>query len=663
MKKGLLLFLSFLLLSCNKNKIEDKDYFIVYDQADLSPDQKEKLLDSLTAYILSHHNDSTARNSLFEVASYYENLGLDAKYYTTVNEVYSRALEDKDTLHIAQALWYKGDYYNSREQNDSAFLNYSQAEKLYRLSQKDSLNWGRMLLYKAGALYRIGIYTESEVETVKALKVFSALNPPHPRLLYESLVQMALNLEELHEYNDALKYYYKALEQLDELQKGKYPSEKLFSSLISCYNNIGNLLDRMGDYDKAKEYYLKALSEDNLQNSPKLHAMLLNNYANHKLLAGEEKGVDSLLTLSLKIRDSIGHEQGIIASKVRIGEYKLKLKDTLPALQLVNEAYALAIKHQSHLDILRCLEFLSKNDIKNKNYYTDRYIAVADSLADIDRMTKNKFARISYETEQVTLRNQELIKKNTLLFFLFIGAITTIAITVVAYRYKLKNRELKHKQREFLLSDRIYEMLQKEKMIENEIRAKERNRISQELHDGIVNQIFSARLNLEWLETDNQELKSKLIEGLKKTEEQVRNVSHDIHNSIFAANQDFKKMLEELVLNQKNEHKTQFDITVDPLIDWSIFSDRQKVHIYRIIQESLNNVNKYAKASKCFVLLLRMNNQLILRIHDDGVGFNVQKAKSGLGFKTLQERSQEINGKLTIKSEAGKGTTIEVIIG
>lgn len=165
------------------------------------------------------------------------------------------------------------------------------------------------------------------------------------------------------------------------------------------------------------------------------------------------------------------------------------------------------------------------------------------------------------------MENEELLKRNTLLFLLFSGAIIIVIITVIAYRYKLKNRELKHKQKEQQSTEKIYELLLKEKLIEEETRSEERNRISREFHDGVVNRVFTTRLNLELLESDNQELKDKLVTELRNTEEHIREVSHDLHNSFFSENQDFNRLLEELVTGQKNEHNTRFDITIDSLIE------------------------------------------------------------------------------------------------
>lgn len=657
--KFLIFYLTVLLIGCSKNNtINDSDYFSVYDNSQSDDKIKEKILDSLSILFSNQYSDSVTRHSLFRIASRYEKLGLETKYYNTINTIHISAIDQKDTLDIAKALWYKGDFYDTKEVFDSAFHYYSQSEKLYRLSKKDSLSWGKILLYKAGILYDTGIYTESELETIKAIIIFSKIN--NQWFLYRSNLQMGLNLEELKEYEDALKYHIIALQQLDKLEKENYPKDKINKSRISCFNNIGGLYDKIGDYKKAEKYYTEGLAFEGLKENPKLHAMLLNNYAHSKMLSGNNQKVDSLLFLSLKIRTDIGHEQGIIASKVRIGEFYLGQNDTVRALQTIKEAYNQSINNKSHLDILHCLEFLGENDTKNKEYYTSRYIVVKDSLRDIERATKNKFARISYETEQITQENEELIKKNTLLLLLIAGAIIIIITTIRAYNFKLKNRELRHKQKEQKSTEKIYELLLKEKLIEEEILVQERNRIARELHDGIVNRVFTTRINLELLDSNDQKLKEKLLNELRKTESHIREVSHQLHDNFFSENQDFNRLLEELVSEQKNEYNTKFNITIDRKIKWSKLSGQQKVHIYRIIQEALHNVNKYAKASKCSLFILKSDNNIVIRIHDNGIGFNSQKTKKGLGFRIFEERTEELQGKLSIKSELRKGTTIEI---
>lgn len=645
-----------LVLGCTQKERIADSFWTKYDQSDWDSSKKEKVLDSLYHHFEKQPNDSLTRYSLYRVAARYEGLGLAEKYYQTVDFTQQWATNKKDTLDIAKAFWYKGDYHDALQVHDSAFHYYSQSEKLYRLSKKDSLNWGRMHLYKAGSLYDMGIYTESEVETVKAMKVFSKLQ--NTWFLYKTKLQMALILSGLKEYDEALKYYHLALQHLRTI---KNEPEKVAYSYIVCYNNLGSHHNKMGDYKKAKKYLEKGLDYRKIKEVPDLYAMLLNNYAYSKMQLGENQQVDSLLSLSLHLRDSIGHKQGIIASKLNIGEYFLQQKDTVQATANIQDAYLLAMENQSHLDIQRSLKFLAENDILNKEFYTNRYLTVKDSIREIERATKDKFARIAYETERVNLENEVLVKRNTILLFLFAGAIGLIVFTIVAYRYRLKNRNLRHKQKELQSAQRIYELLFDERKREKKIQLKERKRISRELHDGVVNRVFTTRFNLQRLESTDQELKDSLIAELKKTENHIREVSHDLREHLFFENQDFNRLLKELVAKQVNEFGTEFILYIDPKIAWSKITNENKIHVYRILQESLHNINKYAQATKSHIIFMRQESNIILRVHDNGIGFNPKRVRKGLGFRIIKERTEELQGKLRIVSEKNKNTFVEVI--
>lgn len=83
--------------------------------------------------------------------------------------------------------------------------------------------------------------------------------------------------------------------------------------------------------------------------------------------------------------------------------------------------------------------------------------------------------------------------------------------------------------------------------------------------------------------------------------------------------------------------------------------------MYRILQESLHNINKYAQATKSHIILMRQESNIILRIHDNGIGFNPKRVRKGLGFRIIKERTEELQGKLRIVSEKNKNTFVEVI--
>jgi signal transduction histidine kinase len=84
--------------------------------------------------------------------------------------------------------------------------------------------------------------------------------------------------------------------------------------------------------------------------------------------------------------------------------------------------------------------------------------------------------------------------------------------------------------------------------------------------------------------------------------------------------------------------------------------------LYRVSQEAIRNIKKHARTGKAIVLLTGDNDELVLRVRDQGAGFKLEKAhhKTGLGLASMGERVRLINGKFVVKSEIGAGTTIEV---
>src|SRR5690554_4328827 len=97
--KIFILFLPVLFISCNP-KTADEDFFLKYDQSVLNDKEKEKQLDSLSFLLIKQSNDSAVRSSLFRIASRYERLGLDGKYYNTVNKIHLSALEKSEERRV-----------------------------------------------------------------------------------------------------------------------------------------------------------------------------------------------------------------------------------------------------------------------------------------------------------------------------------------------------------------------------------------------------------------------------------------------------------------------------------------------------------------------------------------------------------------------------------
>ena len=187
-------------------------------------------------------------------------------------------------------------------------------------------------------------------------------------------------------------------------------------------------------------------------------------------------------------------------------------------------------------------------------------------------------------------------------------------------------------------------------------------RISQELHDSVMNKLAGTRLNLFVLtkKRDDETIQKCLehINGIQNIEKEIRTIAHELHNEAFLTKGSYSSLLEQLFQNQKETYQTECEcvITTDEAIE--TISSLVKMNVYRIIQETLNNINKHAKATKISLNLYIEEGFLCLNVIDNGVGFKVSKSKLGIGLKNIVSRSQSINGKLEIKSQKNKGTKV-----
>ncbi len=201
----------------------------------------------------------------------------------------------------------------------------------------------------------------------------------------------------------------------------------------------------------------------------------------------------------------------------------------------------------------------------------------------------------------------------------------------------------------------------------------ERKLLSMELHDRIA-----QNLSLLHIEVDNvsQEYSPSLMPKIERIKDILQSTIRDIRNISYD--------LRPPELDQFGLEKAIFFLCRDMSeragfkIDFSsvgmeelILDSKVEINLYRIIQESLMNIEKHAKAKNVSIKMVASYPKLIIRIEDDGVGFDVEKEisesvkKKKLGLIGMQERARLIGGDIKITSIKGKGTkvTLEIIYG
>ena len=197
----------------------------------------------------------------------------------------------------------------------------------------------------------------------------------------------------------------------------------------------------------------------------------------------------------------------------------------------------------------------------------------------------------------------------------------------------------------------------------------ERKRISRDLHDHLGQELTGLRLRIQLLKdkyageqdiSDEIEALQTIAAGLDKT---VDFLTWELR----AASID-ELGLEIALQNFVKEWSEHFNIPVKLTIDRKPekrLAPVAEINLYRIAQESLNNVAKHAKASAVNVKLADIDHTVSMIIEDDGVGFPVEEKANtarGIGLIGLGERAALLNGEIEIESAVGKGTVIQVRI-
>ena len=653
----------YLCLSCNnKNAKYDaiiKTLITNSENNKFSNLQKEKYLDSALNILEKSNNDSISRKFLFTIADKYYNLSLQDKYNKVSKKVLELSNQSNDTTHIAKSLLYIADYYESKSMQDSALIYFLKSERTYQ-SIKDNTNVAKLKLYKSVILYKVGNFDLAEIEAINALKLL--YKTKNYQLIYECNALIGACEADLLNYKVAIEYYNTALEIVKKLDK-KISKEDVTYYKAACYNNIGKIYFKQKNYAKAVEFYNKGFDiKKLLPQKDYLYAILLNNNARSKIEMRNFDGTYDDLKKSQFISDSINDLLGVVTCKINLGRFYLLKKDTTAAISYFKEGLTLSKKVKSNDDVMQTLKLLAQNDVKNQKKYTDVYFKVSDSIRNESQKTRSKFARIAFETDQIVEKNQLLSDQIFYVILTSLGIIFFIVGIFYIYKLRVKNKELRASEKQQKSNEKIYELILNQQFVSEESRKEERNRISMELHDGVVNNIFTTRFNLELLESNNIEKRNELVLKLQNTENEIRKISHDLNKNLDFKDNHLSEIITKLVSENQVANKTIFDLTIDKYIDWEDVKGETKINIYRIIQETIQNVNKYANAEKCYIMLLKTDKKIKLRIWDDGVGFNQEIVKKGIGLKNIKKRAKTMNAELKIESEIGKGTLVELVV-
>ncbi len=450
----------------------------------------------------------------------------------------------------------------------------------------------------------------------------------------------------LNDYENAEKYLNQAL-HIDLILK-----DTIY--IASDYLNLGLLAQKRGKLKEGIELSERAMALFTIKEDWESVAIL---YGNISLMYSEQGKFPQALAYldkSFEMKKAINNSRSLTYT---YGNYQKIYQDNnqmTKAIEAGEEALEFLKDHPnievSQRVLGRLAEAYETVGNYNKAYSAlQEFNTVKDSILDIEKSRQIKQLQTIYETNQkdltiaqqegeLKLANAANAFKSKLTWTISIGLILVfISIFLFrSYRFAIKSKRMEKEFTQQLLLAHEHE----------------RKRISQDLHDSVGQSLILIK-NKVSLHSDNT-----TADMVSKALEEVRSISKALHPSTLdkiGLTASIEKQLEEL-----DKHTDIFLSYEVDNID-SLFDKDQELQIYRIFQESINNLIKHSKTKSALIKIENQSTLVRLEITDYGVGFDLTSDASslqGLGMKTLKERTQLLNGKILVDSTKGKGTSV-----
>lgn len=445
--------------------------------------------------------------------------------------------------------------------------------------------------------------------------------------------------------------------------------------IANIYNTYGVIYSDRKQNVKALQFYAKSMAIKKAANDFTGQANALSNmgtaYMDLKMFDKALMSFKQAAVIYKKSNDAKGLG-GVLANMANLKT----LQDDTTALADAKTAYKYAKEHTT-IEQQRDLAFNVAGKYRDRKDYKNSliYFAIYDSLRDktlnsaLTRQitevetryqTERKQQQIKILNEQSKTQRLEIDKRNNTIIAIII--LFGVAL-IIGYQQYSRN---KLKQAAALQAEVIKQQdIATKGIIEAEER--ERKRIAGELHDGVGQLFTTVKMNMEILierflvkKADAAILAEKTMAMVDESCTEVRSIAHQmmpnalIKSGLVTALRDF--------INKIPSEKLKISMDIKG-IDKDLESTTETV-LYRVIQESVNNVIKHAEATALDILLLCDNKEITVSIEDNGKGFiATDKSKfAGVGLKNMISRVEFLKGTVDISSAPGKGTLVAIYI-
>jgi two-component system NarL family sensor kinase len=399
-------------------------------------------------------------------------------------------------------------------------------------------------------------------------------------------------------------------------------NKEINNQLAVCklYNNLGVVYERKGDIPESYEYY--------------------------------NMGLQKAIEIQDNASIAIGY-QNVAQALSKLGKYQQALENFEKGIELSTQLGNLDIVRDGLFNLADLYERMGnyKKALKVKT----EFIYLNDSLVNLNRLNAISELEIKYETEKkerenLELKNTNLLQEAKIQQQRFQISMISIGVVVLFILVGLGFVIYKQKQQ----SETQQAMIR----LITETQEEERRRVASDLHDSVGSLIASLKMSLQNQQKGSQNGGDQL-EILDKLSDDVRKIAHNIMPATLNKYGLVPAIKEEMqnMVSAKGLETYFVDFGMEERIN-----KQNEIHIFRVVQETLQNAVKHSGASRVSVEITNDPKKLNIIVEDNGTGFNTKTISHNFGLKSIASRIAILKGQWNIDSTPGRGTLVNISI-
>jgi signal transduction histidine kinase len=635
----ILLFLLLFCFSCGKDNqllsnlsatIDSTSYHIKRSQdSSLSIDEKTKSSDKAVLLAEAKHDNHALYQSLYIKINNDLEIGR-TDFDSSLELLRKVAFKENNPKYIAG--YYQQEGILSKT-SDNAYRYFLKAKNKYLeindgLNRNDSLSIGFNLLKLAEIANEASEYNEVQNLATQALTYVEK----DSSYMMHLNTMIGLSLNALKDYDEALYYHNTAL---------SFAKTDFYKNIIK--NNIAAIYTEKKDYKNAISIFSEILSNNILDEHIESKARTIGNFG-HVLFLNNEDGLSQMLQ-SLKIKDSINDEFGMISSNMHLSEYYFG-KNKMTARKFAEKAYHISNQlndEESELEALELLTKLAENKEELSQLFSE-YTTLNKNINLKKQTAKNQFAKLRFDTKDAEEKLLTEKAENTENKLIAERAINRNILTLAFLIFLILLGYL------FFKSTRAKHIQEKQQEVYNT-----ETRISKKVHDELANDVynimnFANNHNIE--KTDKKEF---LLASLDSVYNRTRDISRE--NSPIDLGTNYDLQLKQMLSDYQTEDLNVMIIENDAL-SWNLVNENKKTTIFRVLQELMINMKKHSQASLTVIKFDGQQKNMTINYSDNGIGFVEGKTFFKNGLQNAENRISGINGTITFDKNANKGVKI-----